>query len=249
METINSVLKYAKKSKLIYEVPTDIEKQPMNKPTAESWSKEEIDFFLGIIKEQYLYLPIFLDILTGLRIGELCGLRWRDIDLENGFIEVNSQVIQDKTNKILMLSSILKTSTSHRSISIPPILIDYLKEIKEDREASKNDFVILSREGLMCNPRNLSMNFTKTISKYKKPIEEAETINKMAPGEYIQLKQISFHGLRHTHATLLILNGENIKVVSDRLGHKDIGTTLNIYTHVMEDMKSNTAILLNNLFK
>lgn len=65
----------------------------------------------------------------------------------------------------------------------------------------------------------------------------------------MQLKQISFHGLRHTHATLLIANGENIKVVSERLGHTDIRMTLNTYTHVLNSMKNNTANLLDNMFK
>ena len=64
----------------------------------------------------------------------------------------------------------------------------------------------------------------------------------------MQLPQITFHGLRHTHATLLIFNGENIKVVSERLGHKSITETLDTYTHVMDDMKNNTADLLDNIF-
>ncbi|CAI3637098.1 site-specific integrase [Clostridium neonatale] len=247
-DIVNGCLKYAKKSKLIYELPTDIEKQKLEKPKIEFWNKEEIDFFLNEIKEHYLYTPIFLDVLTGLRIGELCGLRWCDVDLENGFIEVNSQVIQDRISKQLILSSILKTSTSHRTISIPKILIDHLKTLREDNNANKNDFVILNREGLMCNPRNLSMNFTKTVSKYKKSIEDLKKENIEIPNNYMQLKQISFHGLRHTHATLLIFNNENIKVVSERLGHTNIGITLNTYTHVMDDMKNNTATLLNNLF-
>lgn len=248
-DIVNGCLKYAKKSKLIYELPTDIEKQKLGKTTIQFWTKEGIDFFLNKVKEHYLYLPIFLDVFTGLRIGEICGLRWCDVDFKNGFIEVNSQVIQDKINKILILSTLLKTSTSHRTISIPSLLIDYLKSIKEDREALESDFVILNREGTMCNPRNLSMNFTKTVSNYKKSIEDIEKENKEIPQNYMQLKQISFHGLRHTHATLLIFNGENIKVVSERLGHTNIGITLNTYTHVMKDMKNNTATLLNNLFK
>lgn len=248
-DIVNGCLKYAKKSKLIYDLPTDIEKQKLVKPAIEFWTKEEIDFFLNEIKEHYLYTPIFLDVLTGLRVGELCGLRWCDVNLESGYIEVNSQVIQDRINKELIFSSILKTSTSHRNISIPPVLIDLLKSMKEDRNASESDFVILSREGIMCNPRNLSMNFTKTVAKYKMSIDEIEKENKEVPQYYMQLKQISFHGLRHTHATLLIFNGENIKVVSDRLGHRDISITLNTYTHIMDDMKSNTATLLNNLFK
>lgn len=248
-DIVNGCLKYAKKSKLIYELPTDIEKQKLEKPKIEFWNKEEIDFFLNEIKKHYLYTPIFLDVLTGLRIGELCGLRWCDVDLENGFIEVNSQVIQDRISKQLILSSILKTSTSHRTISIPKILIDHLKTLREDNNATQNDFVILNRDNFMCNPRNLSMNFTKTVAKYEKSIDDFKKENKEVPAHYMQLKQISFHGLRHTHATLLIFNNENIKVVSERLGHTNIGITLNTYTHIMDDMKNNTATLLNNLFK
>lgn len=82
----------------------------------------------------------------------------------------------------------------------------------------------------MCNPRNISVEFTKKISQYE------------------ELSKITFHSLRHTHATLLIFNGENIKVVSDRLGHKDISVTLNTYTHVMDDMKKDTAKLLDSIF-
>lgn len=64
----------------------------------------------------------------------------------------------------------------------------------------------------------------------------------------MQLKQISFHALRLTHATLLIFKGENIKVVSERLGHKNITKTLGMYTHVMDDMKNNTADILDDMF-
>ena len=62
--------------------------------------------------------------------------------------------------------------------------------MKEDRNASESDFVILSREGIMCNPRNLSMNFTKTVAKYKMSIDEIEKENKEVPQYYMQLKQI-----------------------------------------------------------
>ena len=245
----NSCLKYAKKLKLIYELPTDIEKQKLEKPNIVYWEQKEVDFYLNAIKDDYLFTPVFIDILTGLRIAELCGLRWKDVDLQNGFIEVNSQVIQDKMNKQVLLTNILKTSTSHRVIYIPGVLIDFLKDLKEENYSTENDFVIQSRMGCMCTPRNVSMNFTKSIRKYKKSIEEYKESNGNAPSDYMQLKQITFHGLRHTHATLLILNGDNIKVVSNRLGHRDISITLNTYTHVMDDMKINTANLLDDMFK
>lgn len=247
METINGVFKYAQKSKLIYSLPTDIERQPMNRPKVEYWIQEEIDFYLNQIKNQYLYTPILIEIFTGLRVGELCGLRWCDIDLDNKYLTVNNQIIYDRELKTLVFSKILKTDTSHRKITLPHILIDHLVSIKGD--AADTDFVVLNRNGGTCNPRNLSMNFTKSISKYKDSIEDIKNNNRDIPSDYMQLKQITFHALRHTHATLLIFNGENIKVISERLGHKNISTTLDTYTHIMDDMKNNTADLLDSIFR
>lgn len=231
IEILNNCFKYAKKNKLIYTVPTDIEKIPLDKPKINFWNKSDIDFFLNEILGTYLYTPVFISLLTGLRIGELCGLRWSSIDFDNSSLTVSSQVIQDKINKQLILSDVLKTSKSYRTVSIPNILITHLKSLKEANSDSLDDFIVKDRNGGIATPRNLSMEFTKKVSMYT------------------NLKQITFHALRHTHATLLIFNGENIKVVSDRLGHKDISVTLNTYTHVMDDMKKNTASLLDNIFE
>lgn len=109
--------------------------------------------------------------------------------------------------------------------------------------------MVLDKTGQRYTPRSLSMNFTKKIAKYEKSIEDMKKEKRKIPKGYKQLSQISFHGLRHTHATILISSGENIKVVSERLGHTDIRMTLNTYTHVMENMKSKTANLLDDIFE
>lgn len=248
METLSNCLKYAKKNKLIYNLPTDIERVSVEKPKIEFWSKDELDFFLNEIKDTYLYTPIFIELLTGLRLGELCGLRWCDINFDTGYLNVKHQVVNDRVNNTLIFTDKLKTPTSYRVISLPNILTNYLKSIKYD--STDTDFIVLSRERTLCNPRNLSMNFSGAISKYKLSLEEVSKSNPDKNIEnYRQLKQITFHALRHTHATLLIFNGENIKVVSERLGHKSITETLDTYTHIMDDMKNNTASLLDNIFK
>lgn len=243
LDMVNVCLKKAKKDKLIYELPTDIEKQPMTKPKLEVWDKDQLSFFLDYIKGTELYTPVLIDALTGLRIGELCGLRWEDIDLENGIISVNNQLIHDKRLKVLMLAD-LKTDTSHRTITIPNILIKHLRELKAFRKADDKDYVIQSKNDYRYTPRSLSMRFTRAVSKFALPVDQVE--NK---SNYMQLPQISFHGLRHTHATILIANNENIKVVSERLGHSSVTMTLNTYTHVLKDMKNKTADLLDNIFK
>ena len=226
IETLNNCLKYAKKLKLISFLPTDIEKVSIEKPKIEYWSKDQLDFFLDKMQGTYLYFPVLLCALTGVRVAELCGLKWCDVDFEKGYLNINRQVIRDESTKELLCTDNLKTNGSNRTISIPNILLNELSL----RRGNPNDFIILNRQDEICNPRNLSMDFKKKVSKYP------------------NLPQITIHGLRHTHATLLILNGENIKIVSDRLGHKDVTTTLNTYTHIMEEMKDNTAELLDNLF-
>lgn len=248
MDILVSCFKYAKKSKLIIELPTDIEKIKAEKPKIEYWNKEEVSYFLHRINNAYLYTPVLVALLTGLRIGELCGIRWCDIDFEKGYINIVGQVIYDRLNKKLLYTPILKTDTSNRDISIPPMLLNYLNALRIEVSPIKNDFVVKDRENNMCNPRNLSMNFTKTVAHYKKSIDDLEELSGTAPIDYMQLPQITFHGLRHTHATLLILDGENIKVLQERLGHKDITTTLETYTHVMEEMEQNTSNILENMF-
>lgn len=226
IETLNNCLSYAKKLKLITVIPTDIEKVKIDKPTIEYWSKEELIFFLHEIKETYLYLPITICALTGVRVAELCGLKWSDIDFNKSYLNISRQIIRDESTKELLVQSTLKTNGSKRVISLPKVLLNELQKNKP----SHDYFIVTNRQGEICNPRNLSMEFKRIVAKYK------------------NLPQITIHGLRHTHATILILNGENIKIVSDRLGHKDITTTLNTYTHIMDKMKDNTAQLLDTLF-
>lgn len=238
LEILSGVFNYAYKNKLIHTLPLDISKQPLDKPVLEVWTKSELDYFLSQIKDTYLYLPVFTEALIGARPAELCAIRWCDIDFINNSINIDKQVIVDKQNSILYLSDTLKTTTSKRIITIPFILAEYLKKVKSERNDTENDFVIkeLSKaNSLMCNPNNLNANFTSKI-------------NSLSKNNDFKLSYISFNGLRHTHATLLVENGENIKTVSKRLGHKDINTTLKYYTHVTKEMENNTSILLNNLF-
>ena len=100
----------------------------------------------------------------------------------------------------------------------------------------------------MCNPRNVSMEFTRYVNKYKDSLKDKLNSSKQEVINYIQLPQISIHGLRHTHATILLLKGENVKVISDRLGHTSVKITLDTYSHVLPSMKKQTAALLDSVF-
>ena len=229
-EVLSNCLKYAKKQNLISTICTDISKLKASKPKILFWNTEQVNFFLSEIEDDYLYTPVLITVLTGVRIGELCGLRWKDINFEKRYIKICNQIVSDKINKELIFTDKLKTSTSYRKITIPHILIDHLLYIKKIYAPFPDDFVIINADGDMCNPRNISMRFSKKVAKYN------------------NLPQITFHGLRHTHATILINRNENIKVVSERLGHKDVSITLNTYTHITKDMHYKTADLLDKIF-
>lgn len=249
METLSSCLKYAKKLKFINYLPTDIEKVPQEKEKIVVWDDNQLKYFLNQIKGTQLYLPALIISLTGLRIGEMCGLRWDNVNLEEGAIHIREQVIIDKKNHKLIHAKILKTDSAYRSISIPPVLIAILSKHKlEQPQSNEKGFVILDKDNNMANPRNVSMDFTKKVAKYKDTLEDKIKKSKKEIKDYRQLPQFSIHGLRHTHATILLLKGENIKVISERLGHKSTQITWDTYSHVLPSMKKQTADLLNNIF-
>lgn len=245
IEVLNGCYKYAKKLNLVNYLPTDIEKVKEEKSKVTVWNEDQLKFFISEIKDTWLYLPVLIISLTGLRIGELCGLRWDNINLNEGYINVREQVIQDKTNHKLIHTKILKTNAAFRTISIPNNLITILTEIKNNQSKINNKgFVVLNRQNSMCNPRNVSMEFTKKVAKYKLPKEDLNE-----PKEnYMQLPQITIHGLRHTHATILLIKGENIKIISERLGHTSTQITWDTYSHVLPEMRKGTAALLDNMF-
>jgi len=249
METLSGCFKYAKKLKLINYMPTDIEKIHQDKERIVVWDDTQLKYFLNQIKGTQLYLPTLIISLTGLRIGEMCGLRWDNVDLEEGVIHIREQVIIDKTNHKLIHSKILKTDTAFRSISIPRTLCNILAEHREEEpQSNEKGFVILDMSNSMCNPRNVSMEFTRKVTKYEYTLEDKIKNSKKEITDYMQLPQFSIHGLRHSHATILLLKGENIKVISERLGHKSTQITWDTYSHVLPSMKKQTADLLDTIF-
>ncbi len=241
--------KYAKKQKMIFEMPTDIVEVKYVNTKINCWNKEEVDFFLDKIKDSNIFKPVFIDLFTGLRIAELCGLRWCDLNIDKSLLTINNQAVYSTQNKKLQLAPTLKTSSSHRTIVIPEVLANYLRKIKEEKNPLPEDFIVTNMDGLMENPHCLSMRFKRAVKKFKKSLEDKKkedpTIDEQ---NYMQLNQITFHGLRHTHATLLLAYGENVKVVSERLGHKNISMTLNTYTHVLNKMRTNSAKILDDIF-
>ena len=159
-------------------------------------------------------MGILLTLFTGIRLGELCALTWKDIDLKNKtlFIHKTIQRIHENDHSYLFID-IPKTKHSIRTIPICNFLYSLLKKYY-----GKEDFYILSNKKTPLEPRN-----------YRKFYDE---FNASLP-----IPKINFHGLRHTFASISIEAGVDFKTISELLGHSSIAITLNTYVHLSMNFK------------
>ena len=185
------------------------------------------------------YLVIRIAFATGFRIGEIFGLEYSAIDFSQNLISVKQTVISTRHGK--RLQPMAKNSTSLRTIKVEQTLIDELKVFKEKHQKrrkiyrnkyeQKHDFVIENEDGTFCDPSY----FTDRIFK-QKLLRQAGI-----------LQNYRMHDCRHTHASWLISKGVNIKAVSERLGHKSIRTTLDIYSHITKSMQDEAVNALEEI--
>ena len=178
---------------------------------------------------------ILLTIFTGLRRGEVLGLEWQDIDFKNSSLTVRQA--SQYVSAIGIYTKDPKTETSNRMISIPESIIKLLKEYKrkqlEARLRLGDKWIETNRLFVQWNGSPMHPD---TITKWFRQFLEDKN-----------LPYITFHGLRHTHATLLISQGLDVRTVSNRLGHAQTSTTLNIYAHAFAKMDREASDKLDNL--
>ncbi len=178
---------------------------------------------------------IIIAVFTGLRLGELMGLEWSDIDFRNGIISINrsSQYLADKG----IFTKTPKTESSIREVAIPEFVISLLEEYKLWYDEQKtlcgelwdnSNRLFVQSNGKPMNPSTISKWFVKFIGQIGLPV-------------------INFHGLRHTNATLLIAQNVDVAVVAARLGHAQITTTLNFYVHPIIAHNKKASYVLENL--
>ncbi|TFB14161.1 site-specific integrase [Filobacillus milosensis] len=193
-----------------------------------TWSVEQVNLFRSLIINLNFEMAYILTIFTGMRRGEVLGLKWEDVDLTKGKISIKRSLSFVKGKGLIFKAP--KTAKSKRQISISDYLISLLKkqkykqerQIKKDSSYNENNLVVCSEIGKPVDPSNLLRQFSRLIKK-------------------AELPKISFHDLRHTHATILMQQGENPKVVSERLGHSRVGITLDLYSHVNDDLQERAA--------
>ena len=166
-------------------------------------------------------IGLLLCLYTGIRIGELCGLKWKDIDFNTNSINIKRTIIRIKNNsqsnsKTILTISSPKSDTSNRTIPIPIFIINLLRYYK-----SNDNYFLLSNSNKLYDPRQLEYYYKQVLIKCN------ISINK-------------FHTLRHTFATRSIESKMDIKTLSEILGHSSIEMTLKLYVHPSFELKKNS---------
>lgn len=201
------------------------------------------------------FKPMYLAMLdTGLRVGELTGLRWCDIDLENGLIDVNHTLVyfdkgyNPETNKKCHYAiNTPKTKSSNRIVPMTSELLHSLRELKKLQEENGlrcetvvdgySDFAFFNQMSTVYNQATLNKAIRRIRRDYNLDrLEELEN-GKIKEEDMTLIPSFSCHVLRHTAATRLCESGVNTRFIMDMLGHADIRTTMNIYVDVTKDFK------------
>ena len=210
--------------------------KPLRRHYDEEQTKILVDNLQKLKGNQIKYrTAILLDIFTGARLGELVGLEWSDIDLKNGIININksSQYLSEKG----VFTKAPKTESSIRDVAIPDFIVSLLEEYKLWYEEHKSiygelwtnsDRLFVQSDVKPMHPSTISKWFVKYVGQIGLPV-------------------INFHGLRHTNASLLVAQNIDIAVISARLGHAQISTTLDFYVHPLLSHNRKAGYALENL--
>lgn len=235
LSVINRIFKYAVLMDILDSNPFDKVIKPKSRQTQRKGNfltKEELKEFLKLAQNatlSYFSPLVHLMAYTGLRQGEALALKWSDIDFENKKITVDKTAVRIKEKQTLQTP---KTKNSKRVISIDPTTLSILKSWKKDQikiyfkngkhfEGDDN-FIFTNQRAEWVHIHNFIPYFKRFITDHK-------------------LKPITPHGLRHTHASLLFSAGVEPKNISDRLGHSTVQITLDLYTHITEEQRTDTV--------
>ena len=219
---LHKALKQAVKWRLVNANVAEAVDPPKKEKTEIKYLEEtDIGDFQDLIETHPLKNFFFVALYTGLRRSEILGLRWSDIDFENGLININ-QTLHRLCKKGYIFKT-TKTVASQEAVVMPDLIADILKDMDQTHE-----LVFCDADGNPLNPDTVTRKMTKIMETLK--------------------KEVTLHGLRHTYATTLLKNGANMKIVQEMLRHTQISTSFDIYTHITPDTKREAAQKINEIF-
>lgn len=217
---LHNALERAVKERLIQRNPTaDCIAPKLEKKEMKILRAEDMKAYLDEAARRGVLPMFYLELVSGLRKGELVALLWSDLDIENQTITVNKQATHDENGNIVITRP--KTENSIRQVSIPQKAVELLEQEHNKHPDSPYMFV---------SPVTGEMYYPDSIVGIHKKILKAAGL------EYIR-----FHDLRHTFATAALQNGVDVKTVSSMLGHYDAGFTLRTYTHATRQKQDEAA--------
>lgn len=187
------------------DVPRIVRKEP------EVPDVEQTAALLTALEGKRLHLPVLIAATTGLRRGEVLGLRWGDVDLEARTLTVSRSLCKTKESGVIVKEP--KTKRSRRTIVLPSTTVDALLDQRRAIEPAPDDYVVSGCKGGYWGPEQFSTEYCRTVK---------------ALGFTYR-----FHDMRHAHASQLLALGTPVPVVSARLGHSDAATTLRVYAHAL----------------
>ena len=186
-------------------------------------------------ENSYLYLAVLIAVTTGLRLSEVIGLRWKDIDLDKARLSVRQVASQTRTYGIEYKEP--KTQKSTRMIPLQQITVNGLNQYRLEqariflqlgKRITGDNMVFDTPDGLY-PPRRLTVTYRMFIKKHG-------------------FKHVTFHDLRHSHATQLLEQNIHPKIVSERLGHSTIALTMDTYSHVLPSMQESAISVMDQVF-
>ena len=230
---LREALKHAVRWQILARNPADACTPPRkDRPEMQIFSEEQITRLLDHLRGSYLYMPTYLAIASGMRAGEILGLSWSDVDLEAGAITVRRALQRFKKGETPTFGK-PKTSGSMRRVDLFPDAIAELKGQRKELAAQRlmaggcwqdYDLVCCHADGSPISPASFARTFKDKTGELK------------MTGR--------FHDLRHSHATFLLKHGVHPKVVAERLGHSNIGITMDTYSHVLPTMGKQAAEII-----
>lgn len=234
---LRAALKQAVVWKLIPRSNTEGVKVP--RPVAKEfrvWTEEQVGQFLEAAATSRYYALFHTAVATGMRLSELRGLTWEDVDLDEGVIHVRRILVPGSKPPNWQEP---KTAASRRKIVLDPVTVEVLRQHRK-RQVERRlklgpawhdyNLVFTTRTGNAVPRESIQWVFRRLIQKTGLP-------------------KIRFHDLRHTHATIMLQRGVHPKVVSERLGHTEVSFTLQVYSHVLPDIQREASRAMGEVFE
>jgi integrase len=233
---LKQALDQAVRWQLIGRNPADaVETPQVVRGTVNVLDAEQTITLLAAIQATPFYIPTLIAVMNGLRRGEVLALRWEHLDFDSGYMGVHQSL--EQTKKGLRFKE--TKSKRPRRVLMPSLLAAELKKhrVKQAEELlmlgirqTSETLVCCRHDGSPMDPENLSRQFPVAVAKAGLP-------------------RITFHTLRHSHATQMLSNGTHMKVASERLGHSSIGITMDLYSHILPGMQEEAAERVDNALR